>query len=240
MGAPSRRKVGHGMLAERALEPIFSILPSETDFPCIIRVESTITENSTSVLSFIPLPLMASFSDSTVWHQFVALHDAGVPVKGLIAGIAMGLVLDTEEFGGDGIPLILSDITGSEDASGDMDFKSLVSSQSRLVITSVEGDLSGDHRTFGSDSICIEVPTDDVRVGDSVLVLPRETIPVDSRGVVDESMLTENLFRGIKKKALQFQFWNDEIGYACVSLELSTYLPLLGIASIFMQEFEVA
>lgn len=53
----------------------------------------------------------------------LALQDAGVPLKCSIAGIAMGLVLDTHEFGGDGTPLILSDITGAEDASGDMDFK---------------------------------------------------------------------------------------------------------------------
>lgn len=53
----------------------------------------------------------------------LALLDAGVPVKCSVAGIAMGLVLDTEEFGGDGTPLILSDISGSEDASGDMDLK---------------------------------------------------------------------------------------------------------------------
>lgn len=54
------------------------------------------------------------------------MQDAGVPVKYSIAGIAMGMVLNTQEFGGDGTPLILSDITGSEDASGDMDFKVLV------------------------------------------------------------------------------------------------------------------
>lgn len=53
----------------------------------------------------------------------LALQDAGVPIKCSIAGVAMGMVLDTDEFGGDGTPLILSDITGSEDASGDMDFK---------------------------------------------------------------------------------------------------------------------
>lgn len=53
----------------------------------------------------------------------LALQDAGVPLKSPIAGIAMGLVLETKEFGGDGTPLILSDITGAEDASGDMDFK---------------------------------------------------------------------------------------------------------------------
>ncbi|KAL3533303.1 hypothetical protein ACH5RR_006824 [Cinchona calisaya] len=108
VGAPSRREIGHGMLAERALEPI---LPSEEDFPYTIRVESTITESN------------GSSSMASVCGGCLALQDAGVPVKCSIAGIAMGLVLDTKEFGGDGTPLILSDITGSEDASGDMDFK---------------------------------------------------------------------------------------------------------------------
>ncbi|KAJ9693712.1 hypothetical protein PVL29_009593 [Vitis rotundifolia] len=108
MGAPSRREIGHGMLAERALEPI---LPSEDDFPYTIRVESTITESN------------GSSSMASVCGGCLALQDAGVPVKYSIAGIAMGMVLNTEEFGGNGTPLILSDITGSEDASGDMDFK---------------------------------------------------------------------------------------------------------------------
>lgn len=108
MGAPSRREIGHGMLAERALE---RVLPSEGDFPYTVRVESTITESN------------GSSSMASVCGGCLALQDAGVPLKSPIAGIAMGLVLDTEEFGGDGMPLILSDITGSEDASGDMDFK---------------------------------------------------------------------------------------------------------------------
>ncbi|KAJ0013713.1 hypothetical protein Pint_20707 [Pistacia integerrima] len=108
IGAPSRREIGHGTLAERALEPI---LPSEDKFPYTIRVESTITESN------------GSSSMASVCGGCLALQDAGVPIKCSIAGIAMGMVLDTEEFGGDGAPLILSDITGSEDASGDMDFK---------------------------------------------------------------------------------------------------------------------
>uniref|UniRef100_A0A6M2EQ39 polyribonucleotide nucleotidyltransferase n=1 Tax=Populus davidiana TaxID=266767 RepID=A0A6M2EQ39_9ROSI len=108
IGAPSRREIGHGMLVERALKPI---LPSEDDFPYTVRVESTITESN------------GSSSMASVCGGCLALQDAGVPVKCMIAGIAMGMVLDTEEFGGDGTPLILSDITGSEDASGDMDFK---------------------------------------------------------------------------------------------------------------------
>ncbi|CAO1949011.1 unnamed protein product [Urochloa humidicola] len=108
IGAPSRREIGHGMLAERALEPI---LPPEEDFPYTIRVESTITESN------------GSSSMASVCGGCLALQDAGVPIKFPVAGIAMGLVLDTQEFGGDGSPLILSDITGAEDASGDMDFK---------------------------------------------------------------------------------------------------------------------
>ncbi|KAL6880604.1 hypothetical protein ACP4OV_012169 [Aristida adscensionis] len=108
IGAPSRREIGHGMLAERALQPI---LPPEEDFPYTIRVESTITESN------------GSSSMASVCGGCLALQDAGVPIKFPVAGIAMGLVLDTQEFGGDGSPLILSDITGAEDASGDMDLK---------------------------------------------------------------------------------------------------------------------
>ncbi|KAL4377454.1 hypothetical protein GQ457_02G030490 [Hibiscus cannabinus] len=108
MRAPSRREIGHGTLAERALEPI---LPIEDEFPYTVRVESTITESN------------GSSSMASVCGGCLALQDAGVPLKCSIAGIAMGLVLDTHEFGGDGTPLILSDITGAEDASGDMDFK---------------------------------------------------------------------------------------------------------------------
>jgi len=63
---------------------------------------------------------------ASVCGGILALQDAGVPIKCSIAGIAMGMVLDTKEFGGDGTPLILSDIVGSEDASGDMDFKVLI------------------------------------------------------------------------------------------------------------------
>eukprot|EP01018_Ginkgo_biloba_P024138 Gb_15670 [translate_table: standard] len=108
MGAPSRREIGHGMLSERALEPA---LPSEEEFPYTIRVESNITESN------------GSSSMASVCGGCLALLDAGVPLKCSIAGVAMGMVFDTKECGGDGSPLILSDIIGSEDALGDMDFK---------------------------------------------------------------------------------------------------------------------
>ncbi|KAJ7530318.1 hypothetical protein O6H91_15G089000 [Diphasiastrum complanatum] len=108
VGAPSRREIGHGVLAERALE---QSLPSGTDFPYTIRVESTITESN------------GSSSMASICGGCLALLDAGVPLKSPIAGVAMGLILDTKACGGDGEPLILSDILGSEDALGDMDFK---------------------------------------------------------------------------------------------------------------------
>ncbi|KAM0980406.1 hypothetical protein ACFX2A_013848 [Malus domestica] len=125
-GAPSRREIGHGMLAERALEPI---LPSEDDFPYTIRVESTITESN------------GSSSMASVCGGCLALQDAGVPIKSSIVGIAMGMVLETEEFGGNGSPLILSDITGSEDASGDMDFKWLQVAGNEDGVTAFQMDI---------------------------------------------------------------------------------------------------
>ena len=103
VGAPNRREVGHGNLAERALAPI---VPSEADFPYVVRVESTITMSN------------GSSSMASVCGGCLAMMDAGVPVARPIAGVAMGLVL-TE----DGRAVVLTDILGSEDALGDMDFK---------------------------------------------------------------------------------------------------------------------
>lgn len=102
MGAPGRREIGHGKLAERAL---LAILPSKEQFPYTIRVESNITESN------------GSSSMATVCGGCLALMDAGVPIKRPVAGIAMGLILEDENF------IILSDILGIEDSLGDMDFK---------------------------------------------------------------------------------------------------------------------
>lgn len=108
VGTPSRREIGHGVLVERSLE---HALPPEEDFPYTIRVESTITESN------------GSSSMASVCGGSLAMLDAGVPLRSLVAGVAMGLIMDTEECGGDGQPFILSDIIGAEDALGDMDFK---------------------------------------------------------------------------------------------------------------------
>lgn len=102
IGAPGRREIGHGKLAERALK---AVIPQKEQFPYTIRLESNITESN------------GSSSMATVCGGCLALMDAGVPIKRPVSGIAMGLILEQDKF------IILSDILGIEDALGDMDFK---------------------------------------------------------------------------------------------------------------------
>jgi len=100
--APSRREIGHGFLAERAFK---YLLPTEEEFPYTIRVVSDILESN------------GSSSMATVCGASLSLMDAGVPLKKAVAGIAMGLVKEDNDY------VILTDITGTEDHYGDMDFK---------------------------------------------------------------------------------------------------------------------
>jgi len=99
---PSRREIGHGALAERALE---SVLPKGEDFPYVVRLVSDVLESN------------GSSSMATVCGGTLALMDAGVPIKDPVAGVAMGLVKDGENV------CVLTDIVGAEDHFGDMDFK---------------------------------------------------------------------------------------------------------------------
>ncbi len=101
-GAPGRREIGHGALAERALTPT---LPDEETFPYTIRVVSEVLESN------------GSSSMATVCGGSLALMDAGVPVKAPVAGIAMGLIKEGDKVA------VLTDILGDEDHLGDMDFK---------------------------------------------------------------------------------------------------------------------
>ncbi|MGD0916205.1 MAG: polyribonucleotide nucleotidyltransferase [Thermodesulfobacteriota bacterium] len=100
--SPSRREIGHGALAERAILPI---LPSNENFPYTIRIVSEVLESN------------GSSSMATVCGSSLSLMDAGVPIKAPVAGIAMGLILE------EGETAVLSDILGDEDHIGDMDFK---------------------------------------------------------------------------------------------------------------------
>ncbi len=101
-GSTSRREIGHGNLARRAIQ---TVLPDESDFPYTIRIVSDITESN------------GSSSMASVCGGILSLMDAGVPIKKPVAGVAMGLVMEGNRYA------ILSDIAGAEDHYGDMDFK---------------------------------------------------------------------------------------------------------------------
>jgi polyribonucleotide nucleotidyltransferase len=107
-GAPGRREIGHGALAERSLEPV---VPSENEFRYAIRVSSEIMESN------------GSTSMASVCGGMLALMDAGVPMKGMVAGISIGLIAEAGDDGKLKRYELLTDIIGSEDHYGDMDFK---------------------------------------------------------------------------------------------------------------------
>ena len=102
VGSPKRREIGHGRLAKRG---VLGVMPSEEEFPYTIRVVSEITESN------------GSSSMASVCGTSLSLMDAGVPIKAPVAGIAMGLIKEGDDFA------VLSDILGDEDHLGDMDFK---------------------------------------------------------------------------------------------------------------------
>lgn len=122
MGGAGRREIGHGKLAWRAIKPI---LPSKEDFPYTLRVVSEITESN------------GSSSMATVCGTSLSMMDAGVPLPQSVAGIAMGLIKEDDDFA------VLSDILGDEDHLGDMDFKvagtnnGVTSLQMDIKITSI-------------------------------------------------------------------------------------------------------
>lgn len=117
VGAPKRREVGHGRLAKKGM---LAVMPNTNDFPYTIRVVSEITESN------------GSSSMASICGSSLALMDAGVPIKASVAGVAMGLIKEDDDF------VILSDIISNEDYIGDMDFKV---SGSRQGITALQMDI---------------------------------------------------------------------------------------------------
>lgn len=128
---PGRREVGHGALAERAVAPV---LPDQTDFPYTIRIVSDILESN------------GSSSMATVCGAVMALQDAGVPIKAPVAGVAMGLVKEGDQYA------ILSDIAGSEDHYGDMDFK-VAGSRKGLTALQMDIKIGGVTREIMSEAL---------------------------------------------------------------------------------------
>jgi polyribonucleotide nucleotidyltransferase len=124
LGGPKRRDIGHGALAERALVPM---IPSIEDFPYTIRVVSDIFESN------------GSSSMASVCGSSLSLMDAGVPLKAPVAGIAMGLIKEGDDY------IVLTDIAGVEDHLGDMDFKVAGTSEG---ITALQMDIKIEGVTF--------------------------------------------------------------------------------------------
>jgi Polyribonucleotide nucleotidyltransferase (polynucleotide phosphorylase) len=126
VGSTSRREIGHGKLAWRAIHPM---LPPKEKFPYTYRVVSEITESN------------GSSSMATVCGTSMSLMDAGVPLERPVAGIAMGLIKEKDKY------VILSDILGDEDHLGDMDFKvagtseGITSLQMDIKITSITAEI---------------------------------------------------------------------------------------------------
>ena len=197
MGGAGRREIGHGKLAWRALQ---AVLPSAEEFPYTIRLVSEITESN------------GSSSMATVCGCSLAMMDAGVPVSRPVSGIAMGLILEGEDFA------VLSDILGDEDHLGDMDFKvagtdtGVTSLQMDIKVAGITKDIMekalaqasagrmhilgemakalGESREALSDNApqmeIVKVPTDKIRdvIGSGGKVI---------RGIVDESGAKVNI-----------------------------------------------
>ena len=171
IGAPKRREIGHGALAERALLPV---LPSEEEFPYTIRVVSEVMESN------------GSSSMASTCGSCLALMDGGVPIKRPVSGIAMGLIQEN------GKTVVLSDIQGVEDFLGDMDFKVTGTSQGitamqmdnkatglTMEILSQALQQAKEGRAFILDKMLAEIagPRDDVR--DNAPHIITIKIPVD-------------------------------------------------------------
>ncbi len=151
MRGPGRREIGHGVLAERALEPV---IPSEKDFPYTLRLVSEVLSSN------------GSTSQASVCGSTLALLDAGVPIKAPVAGIAMGLIKEDDKVA------ILSDIQGLEDHLGDMDFKV---AGTRDGITAIQMDI----KISGIDEPILKEALERARIGRlHILSKMEETISV--------------------------------------------------------------
>ncbi len=156
MRGPGRREIGHGILAERALLPV---IPSQEEFPYTIRLVSEVLSSN------------GSSSQASVCGSTLALLDAGVPIKATVAGIAMGMIQEGDNFA------ILSDIQGLEDHLGDMDFKI---AGTREGITAIQMDI----KISGIDKSILEQALEKARIGrlhildkmEEVMSIPREDL----------------------------------------------------------------
>jgi polyribonucleotide nucleotidyltransferase len=149
---PKRREIGHGRLAKRG---VLAVMPHLDDFPYVIRVVSEITESN------------GSSSMASVCGASLSLMDAGVPLKAPVAGIAMGLIKEGDDFA------VLSDILGDEDHLGDMDFKVAGSTEG---ITALQMDIKIDGIT--TEIMQKRFAMSSVRAEQRSVLLPRKPEPL--------------------------------------------------------------
>ncbi|MCB0374250.1 MAG: polyribonucleotide nucleotidyltransferase, partial [Muricauda sp.] len=157
-GGQSRREIGHGNLAERALK---AVLPKHEDFPYTIRFVSEVLESN------------GSSSMGTVCSGTLSLLDGGVPIQGNVAGIAMGLIKEGDKVA------VLSDILGDEDHLGDMDFKV---AGTRSGITALQMDIKIDSITFD----IMEQALNQAHEGRNHILDKMEEVIKEPRGQVSE------------------------------------------------------
>ena len=214
VGMPGRREVGHGNLAERALIPT---LPSEEDFPYTIRVESLVTESN------------GSSSMASVCGGCLALMDAGVPIKSPIAGIAMGMLLGDNGSVSDDNAVIISDLLGTEDALGTMDFK---------VAGNTEG-ISTFQLDIKCEGLTLETMTralDQARVGrlhileemSKSLKEPRTELPPTVPKVMKVQISPDSIGKVIGPGGKQIRALIEDFGLANVDVEESGNVQISG------------
>lgn len=188
----SRREIGHGALAERAIQPL---LPSYDEFPYTIRVVSDVLESN------------GSSSMATVCGASLALMDAGVPIRGACAGVAMGLIKEGDKVA------ILTDILGMEDALGDMDFKV---AGTRDGVTSIQMDIKIDGLTLE----LIEEALEQARQGrlyildvmDQTLPAPRSELSRHAPRIITMQVNPEKIGEVIGPKGKTIRSIQEETG----------------------------
>jgi polyribonucleotide nucleotidyltransferase len=192
MGSPKRREIGHGNLARRG---IAAVMPDMTTFPYVIRVVSEILESN------------GSSSMASVCGTSLALMDAGVPIKGAVAGVAMGLVKEGDRF------QVLTDILGDEDHLGDMDFKV---AGTRTGITALQMDI----KITSITREIMQVALDQARAGrlhildqmDKVLPAPRAQMSEWAPSIITMKIDPEKIREVIGKGGAVIRAITEETG----------------------------
>jgi polyribonucleotide nucleotidyltransferase len=192
MGSPKRREIGHGNLARRGIS---AVMPDMANFPYVIRVVSEILESN------------GSSSMASVCGTSLALMDAGVPIKGAVAGVAMGLVKEGDRF------QVLTDILGDEDHLGDMDFKV---AGTRSGVTALQMDLKIDSITRE----IMQVALDQAKAGrlhilgemDKVLAEPRAKMSEWAPSIITMKIDPEKIREVIGKGGAVIRAITEETG----------------------------